>query len=123
MPAHAETPADRAAIRAAIAGQIEAFRAADAVRAYSFATPAIQAIFGNPRVFMRMVRQSYRPVYRPRSFTFEAIREGDGRTIQPVRVIGPEGRAVVALYVMEQQPDGAWKIAGVRLVPVRDRAA
>jgi len=36
--------------------------------------------------------------------------------VQEVVLIGPNGQEWLALYAMEQQPDGSWKIAGVRLV-------
>jgi len=36
-------------------------------------------------------------------------------------VIGPDGRGVIALYRMEEQPDGNWRIAGVTLHPIAER--
>ncbi len=36
--------------------------------------------------------------------------------MQEVTLIDANGQAWLALYTMEQQPDGSWKIAGVRLV-------
>jgi hypothetical protein len=65
---------------------------------------------------MQMVRQGYAPVYRPRSFAFERLREFDGRIGQEVRIIDAEGGNWMALYAMEKQPDGSWKISGCRLV-------
>jgi len=35
-------------------------------------------------------------------------------------VIGPDGRGVIALYRMEEQPDGSWRIAGVTLHPIAE---
>jgi hypothetical protein len=32
--------------------------------------------------------------------------------------VGPDGQAVIALYVMERQPDGSWRINGVYLLQV-----
>ena len=50
---------------------------------------------------------------------------GDGATAsafaQPVRVTGPDGRPVLAMYHMEQQPDGGWRIAGVVLRALEER--
>ncbi|MFO1120985.1 MAG: DUF4864 domain-containing protein [Hyphomicrobiales bacterium] len=100
-----------------ITAQIEAFRADDAPRAYSFAAPMIQRVFPTPDVFMSMVRQGYQPVYRPQSFTFGASGlDSAGRPTQLVSIVGPNGKTYEALYTFERQPDGTWKIAGCRLL-------
>ncbi len=40
----------------------------------------------------------------------------EGEIVQPVRITLPEGGAVVALYTMERQADGSWRIAGCALL-------
>jgi hypothetical protein len=107
---------ERGAIRAVIESQIDAFRRDDAAAAFSFAAPGIQARFGTPERFMTMVRTSYPAVYRPRTVSFEAAQVLDGRVIQPVVLVGPDGDVVIALYGMERERDGSWRIDGVRLV-------
>jgi len=104
--------ADRAAIRAVIESQMAAFQRDDAVKAFSFANPMIQRMFGTPDRFLSMVREGYAPVYRPSDVAFGAVTPEDGKWIQAVSVIGPDGQLTLALYTMEQQPDGGWLIAG-----------
>lgn len=111
----------RAAFEAVIEGQIEAFSRNDGDAAFAFASQDIQGMFGNPDRFMEMVRAGFAPVYRPRSYAFEPPVVADGLPAQPVRVIGPDGRGVIALYRMEEQPDGSWRIAGVTLHPIAER--
>jgi hypothetical protein len=65
---------------------------------------------------MAMVRGGYQPVYRPQSVEFLDARIVDGKTGQAVRFVGPDGQAVIAIYTMEQQPDGSWRIAAVQLI-------
>jgi hypothetical protein len=36
--------------------------------------------------------------------------------MQKVEVIGPDGRPALALYDMEHETDGSWRISGCRLV-------
>ena len=103
---------DRAAIPDIIGKQIEAFRRDDGDAAFGLASPTIQGMFGNADVFMDMVRQGYRPVYRPRAFDFSEIVELDGQPTQKVNVIGPDGRPVTAFYPMTRLPDGSWRIDG-----------
>jgi hypothetical protein len=57
-----------------------------------------------------MVRKSYKSVYRPQKFDFRTIQRIDGKVVQPVTVIGPSGVTETALYIMEIQPDGTWRI-------------
>jgi hypothetical protein len=106
---------DRDAIRGVIAGQMGAFRGDDAGAAFAFASPGIQMQFGDPATFLDMVRRGYRPVYQPRSYAFGPLVEIDGRTVQKVEVEGGDGQRALALYFMEQQPDGSWRIGGVML--------
>jgi hypothetical protein len=115
--ARAEEPttADRAAIRQVIEQQIEAFRRDDGEAAFGFASPTIRGMFGAPDVFMDMVRSGYRPVYRPKTFEFGALISLDGKPTQKVDVIGPDGRPVVAFYVMTRLADGSWRIDGCYL--------
>lgn len=122
-PAVAQTEADRTAVQGVITSQIEAFRADNAASAYSHAAPNVKAMFPSPDVFMEMVRIGYSAVYRPQSFEFGPLDQADGKWVQPVRLIGPDGQPKVALYVMEQQADGSWKIAGVHLLKGRGAAA
>ncbi|NIA71266.1 DUF4864 domain-containing protein [Pelagibius litoralis] len=110
-------PADRQAILRTIQSQLDAFQADDGARAFSFATPRLREMFGTPDNFMAMVRGGYMSVYRPQSVEFLDARVVSGRTGQAVRFVGPDGNAVIAIYTMEMQPDGSWRIAAVQLVP------
>ena len=110
-------PADAEQFQRIISDQITAFRADNGLAAYSYAAPAIKRIFPSPEVFMDMVRQGYRPVYRPRRFEFgDVTEEIQGRPTQQVTIIDENGKAWSALYVFERQPDGSWKIIGCSLV-------
>ena len=108
--------AEAAAIRSVIGAQLEAFQRDDGASAYSFASPTIQRKFGSVEGFMAMVQSGYPVVYRPREVAFLEARVKDGVTVQALRLVGPDGAGFVALYVMEQQADGSWRINGVTLV-------
>lgn len=112
----ADARSEEAAIRSVIESQIEAFRADDGPRAYSYAAPGIKDMFRDDTRFMAMVRQGYRPVYRPRDYTFGALRDTPHGPVQEVFVVDEAGVSWVALYSLEQQPDGSWKISGCHLV-------
>lgn len=105
--------ADRSTIQQIIADQISAFRADDGQAAYSFASPTIQRIFPSPEIFMSMVRQGYPQVYRPLRYSFSRTGTGpDGLPTQRVIIVGPDGKTYEAIYTMQQQPGGVWKING-----------
>ncbi len=107
--------ADHRAIEQVITSQFDAFRHDAGDAAFSFASPTIQTMFGDAPHFMAMVRQAYPPVYRPRSFTFEQLVTIDDRLVQRVMIIGPDGTEALALYTMEREPDGTWRIDGCTL--------
>ena len=102
-----------------ITAQISAFRADDGPTAYSFAAPVVRNIFPTPEIFMSMVKRGYPQVYRPQSFNFtEALIDPMGRPAQKMLVVGPDGKTYEALYSMEKQPDGTWRISGCTLLEI-----
>jgi len=114
--------ADQAAIIAVIDDQIKAFQADDGVRAFSHASPSIQAMFGRPDVFMEMVRNGYREVYRPQTVEFRDLLHERDSIVQRVFLVGPSGKAAIARYYMQRQPDGTWKINGVVMEQVAEQS-
>ncbi len=108
------------AIQAVIESQLEAFQRDDGLTAFSFATPIIQQKFGDSERFMQMVRQGYDPVYRPASREYGETRYNANRAVQKVVFIDRNGKSWLALYFMEQQEDGRWRIGGVRLDPLAE---
>ena len=85
---------DVAAAQSVIRSQEQAFSRDDPAAAYSHAAPAIQGIFPDAETFMAMVRNSYAPVYRHKSFEFGEARAAQGRIAQRVHIVDdPEGKA------------------------------
>jgi len=111
------TERDRDTIRHLITQQLEAFQRDDAATAFSFASPAIQAQFGDPHTFLKMVKTTYVAVYRPRSVLFEGLVELEGFPAQTVVLMSPHGQVFRAMYLMQRQPDGEWRIHGCFLEP------
>jgi hypothetical protein len=109
---------DRRAIRQVIERQLEAFQRDDAAGAFAFASPGIQAEFETADRFLDMVRSCYEPVYRPRSVMFQELLRVEGYPAQKVVLMAPDGDLVTALYLMEPQPDGRWRIQGCFLIPI-----
>lgn len=112
--------ADRQAIRAVIEDQLQAFQADDGNRAFGHATEILQQKFGDPQVFMEMVRTGYDPVYRPREVEFQDLEVNGGTFTQKVLLVDRNGKAWLAHYTMERQADGGWKINGVWLEALPD---
>ncbi len=102
-----------------ITAQISAFRADDGPTAYSFAAPVVRNVFPTPEIFMSMVKRGYPQVYRPQAFNFtEALIDPLGRPAQKMLVVGSDGKTYEALYSMEKQPDGTWRISGCTLLEI-----
>ena len=72
-PAQAGDPVSGEDIRDTINQQLNAFQRDDWAGAFSYASPALQTIFGSPDRFRDMVLGGYRAVYRPKQVTFRDL--------------------------------------------------
>jgi hypothetical protein len=109
---------DVATARDIIRAQEQAFVRDDAGAAYSYAAPAIREIFPAPDIFMSMVQNGYAPVYRHKSFEFGDSKSEGNWISQRVHIVDANGEAWEALYTLEQQGDGSYKITGCSLLKV-----
>lgn len=110
--AEGKGPADAQAIRKVIQTQLNAFRRDDAASAFRMAAPSIQRRYRTPKFFLSIVRRHYAPVYRARVATFGRLAMWRGSLTQEVSILAADGRRYTALYPMQKQPDGSWRIAG-----------
>lgn len=114
--AHADDTAD---IKSVIESQLNAFAADDGQGAYAHAAPIVRSVFPTVDGFMAMVKQGYRPVYRNTGRNFgDVFQDGLGRPAMRVLLTGQDGKRYEALYAMEKQPDGSWKIAGCVILAI-----
>ena len=110
-------PAEWTAIKEVIGGQLQALKAGDGTKAMTYSVPGIRQQFRSPERFMRMVRDGYSALLTARDSTFLQGAVVDGMTLQPLQLVLPDSSVVVALYRMEKQKDGAWRIAGCVIAP------
>ena len=104
------------AAQTVIDSQLKAFIANDGAAAYSFAAPNVKRIFPTVDTFMSMVTNGYAPVRKPQSYSFgKAEQTGPSSIIQQVLIVGPDGKDYEAVYTLELQPDGSFKITGCSL--------
>jgi len=115
------SPADARAARAVIEGQLAAFAADDAKRAFGYATPALRQQFGTPENFIEMVRTSYPVVYRPVSVLFLKPQWLAGELVQGVHMSDDQGVLWLALYQLQRQKNKSWRISACRLVQAEGR--
>jgi acyl-CoA thioesterase FadM len=111
-PSAAVAAADARAVHDVVAAQLDAFAHDDATRAFSYAAPAIQAMFQTPERFLAMVRSGYPVVYRPTGATFFVPQRLGDDIVQMVQLGDADGATWVATYRLERQRDGAWRIKG-----------
>jgi hypothetical protein len=107
---------DVATAQSVIRSQAEAFGRDDAAAAYGYAAPAIQSMFPQADIFLSMVRNSYAPVYRHKTFEFGEAQVADGKIAQRVHIIDADGVPWEALYTLELEPDGSVRISGCVLL-------
>ena len=116
--------AAKKAVQDTIRGQIEAFKAGDDAKAFSYAAPNIHMFFPDVQGFMAMVKKGYQPVWNPKNYDFGRTKEPkDGQFIQELLVTGPDGKPWTAIYTMMRDTNGAWLINSVQIVPGDDSSA
>ncbi|MBX3586674.1 MAG: DUF4864 domain-containing protein [Ramlibacter sp.] len=124
-PAMAPLPAaDVKAVRATVQGQLDAFAARDAEKAFSYAAPSMRERLGSAERFMAMVRAGYPVVYEPAHVAFlipEAL--PDGTVVQRVQMTDQRGDAWLATYTLQRQKDKAWRITGCEVQGNKGRVA
>ena len=102
--------------QSSIDAQLKAFQAGDGSLAYSYAAPNVKRIFPSVDVFMGMVESGYQPVRNPKNYAFGKVEDMSGTSIiQQVMILGPDGKDYEAVYTLELQPDGVYRITGVSL--------
>ena len=111
---------DQSAIQGVIQSQLAAFQRDDGAEAFSYASPGIRARFQTVDNFMNMVRTGYPAVYRPREVEMLELKVRGSTVQQEVLFVGPDGGVVKAVYSMERQEDGTWRISGVYLLALDD---
>jgi len=122
-PAEAQTSdADQAAIRQVIQSQMA----------------AIRRMTGRPPTAMR--RPPSRRIHQSsglpgdgedglsrrlpsREVEFRDLKVENGRLLQEVYVVGPDGKPALAVYEMQRQPDGSWRINGCWLTSAPDQTS
>jgi hypothetical protein len=111
----APTAAEWQAIQEVIAAQRAAIIAGDADKAFGYASPGIQQQFSDAASFLAMVDAAYAALESARYVEFLEGAVIEGIVIQPLRLIDADNTVRVALYTMEKQADGKWRISGCRI--------
>ncbi|MDW5443437.1 DUF4864 domain-containing protein [Polaromonas sp. SM01] len=116
------TAAEEQGVRETVQGQLAAFAADDANKAFSYATPHVRETMGNAASFLALVRKAYPMVYRPASVAFLKPESRDGQVIQRVQVLDAGGASWLAIYGLERHGN-AWRISGCVVVEDKRRMA
>lgn len=113
----APIPADDAAsIQAAIRGQLHAFSEDDAESAFELNTASIRSQMGSAENFLRVIKEEYSPIYRHLVVIFSAPQALGDAIVQIVRLTDRDSRVWLAIYNMERDMTGNWKIDGCQLL-------
>lgn len=116
------TPDVQAAAEKTIGGQISAFRDRDHIKAFSYAAPGIQKMFGTTDRFITMVKSGFGAIYGARNWSFGRSQTVSGSLYQEVLLTGPQGKDWIALYTLSRQSDGSWRISSVQIKPGKSQS-
>lgn len=105
-----------------ITSQLDAFNARDADKAFSFASPMIQQLFGTSENFGTMVARGYPMVWDNDFVQFLDRRTVEGSIYQRMLMRDAQGIPYILEYRMI--PEGAgWQIDGVAILPAPQAGA
>jgi hypothetical protein len=108
--------ADAKAIQAVVRSQLQAFAEDDAAKAFSLATDETRSRIGSADTFMQIIKNDYDPIYRNHDPIFAPAEVIDGNTIQIVRLADRDNVVWIAIYKLERDHGGNWKIQGCELL-------
>ncbi|HKP65857.1 MAG TPA: DUF4864 domain-containing protein [Casimicrobiaceae bacterium] len=108
---------DWPAIQRIIDEQLAALRRGDATRAFAYASTGIRDQFDDATTFLSMVRQRYGVLLTARYTEFLEGAVIDGHTLQPLRLVMNDDTVLVAIYEMQRDERGGWRIAGCFIAP------
>ena len=106
-------------IQATISAQLDAFDEDDFERAFTYASPRIQQIFGTTENFASMVQRGYPMVWRKTSVRFLDLTRSGNRYDQVVQIKDLQGAVHFLRYEMIQIGQ-EWRINGVALLKASD---
>ncbi len=121
--AFADGSSSRADARRIIEQELSALERDNALEAYSYTAPEIQAQFPDPNAFLNIISASYAPMHRHRSVAFGEEAEQNNVVAETVFFTDEDGQVWTALYKVEKQPEGGWKISGCVLAKSDQRGA
>lgn len=108
--------ADAIAIHTVVQTQFDAFAQDDAVGAFELASLDTRTKVGSPDKFLHLVKKHYNPLYRHEMAVFSPPEVIEGETIQVVRVTTRDSHVWLAVYRMQREQDGSWKIDSCHLL-------
>lgn len=109
------TAEDFAAFRSAINTVVDALRKDDYAAAYAVAAPSMKALYPNLQAFTQVIRGRYAQLIKPKTVVFGTVSQTSQGPVQRVFITVTDGRAFVASFSMQQQPDNAWLIGGITI--------
>ena len=99
-------------IQGVISQQISSFQVDDFDKAFTFASPSIKNIFGNPNNFGKMVRRDFPMVWRTKGVDYLELSLVGDALVQRVMITDKIGEIFILNYIMVETNKG-WKIRGV----------
>jgi hypothetical protein len=103
------------AVMLVVQSQLLAFAEDDAETAFSLATESTQSLARTPNDFLKVIKQRFTPIYRHRNAVFSEPEIIEGHALQVVQLIDHDNLVWIAIYEVEREADGTWKVDGCQL--------
>lgn len=107
---------DVEAIHEVVQTQLDAFAVEDAQRAFDQASDSTQALLGSPEALMDIVREWFRPLYRPQKTEFLPADVLGDQALQEVVITDGNSTVWIAIFQMSMNDEADWKIDSYHLI-------
>jgi hypothetical protein len=107
---------DAKAITVVVQKQLDAFAKDDAKSAFALAGPVTQLQMGSADNFLQLIKKYYYPIYRHQVAYLLRPEILDGNIVQVVRLTDRDSHVWLAIYWMQRDDAGNWKIDGCQLL-------
>ncbi|MDQ9171671.1 DUF4864 domain-containing protein [Oxalobacteraceae bacterium R-40] len=107
------------AVTQVVRSQLNAFAEDDAETAFKLSTASTRQLIGTPDGLLSVIKHKFTPIYRHRKAMFSEPEIINRSALQIVHLTDADNLVWIAIYQVEQEADGIWRVDGCQLFETR----
>ena len=107
------------AVTQVVQSQLNAFAQDDAETAFKLSTASTRQLIGTPNELLSVIKHKFAPIYRHSKAIFAKPEIINRSALQIVHLTDADNLVWIAIYQVEQEADGIWRVDGCQLFETR----